>query len=125
MRPNFAERTLTLGRLKPLQARLVDLQHRFNFGFHLDVAWEPKDDGEVEAEVVNQTIRIYSRDHQKALELLDHEYLEALIHEHTKELQNVINSQRRFISKLLTSQEKRAYKSRERVVESLRKGLEG
>lgn len=107
-----------------LKRRLLSLQQRFNFGFHLRVVWEPKEEGELEAEVINQTIRIYSSDLQRVLELLDHEFLEALVDEHTTEFKNLVNSQRHIISELLTNQEKRVYKSRERVVESLRKGLD-
>ncbi|MEE9282706.1 MAG: hypothetical protein V3U49_01370 [Nitrososphaerales archaeon] len=117
MRPHIRKRKLDL--------TLDHLKQRFEIGYNLKVSWVPRPHSDLDGEVKGSTIFIYSADLESAKATLKHEFVEYLIHSHTKELQTVINDQRDLINRLFADRQKRAYEAREMIVERIVSGLEG
>jgi hypothetical protein len=105
-----------------LQKELDDLKTRFNIGHELSLVYLPNEKRityigkELSGEVQNDCILIYESDPEKAIEILNHEFIENIINSISKPYLEIINSQNKVIERFL-------YLQREEVVNKISNGL--
>lgn len=102
-----------------LQEELQRLQYHLNLGHEVSVRWLPGqtrflNGQKLAEEVQGNTILIYVKGFDEAVELLRHGFLEWVLNQHTK-------SYRQLINKLITLFEDQHYAEKERLIDSLTK----
>jgi len=100
-----------------LEEELQRLQHMTNFGHEIVLEWLPgvakfNNGKQLVEEVIENTIFIYDRNPQKALELVRHGFAEWILNQHTRPYRQLIN-------KLITLFEEQHYERKEKLIESL------
>lgn len=109
--------------LAKLQKRLLLWCQLTLLGFELKVAWTPDEHRIEEGLVKDNTIFIFSPHAERALEILDHEYLDWLVAKAITPYQNIINAQRVVLNSLFKYIEDKAYGDKELVIDALVKLL--
>ena len=101
----------------PTRARLEDelelMKAISKQGLDLEVQWLPREDGPLSGEVKDDVIYIYESDEQKALDVLEHEFVDYLVTMAIDPLKLLTNS----LIKLVNSM---AYLNKEKYVEAIR-----
>ena len=118
--PNNATATNVLAKL---QRRLLLLCQLTLLGFELKVVWTPDEHRIEEGLVKDNTIFIFSPHPERALEILDHEYLDWLVTKAITPYQHIINGQRVVLNALFKYIEDKAYGDKELVIDALVKLL--
>jgi hypothetical protein len=95
-----------------LNEELKRLQGFLNFGHGLRVIWTPRQESDLDGEVKDNTIHIYSVTLEDALKTLRHEFLDYIISE-------MIEPYKDFSNALVMLVNKRAYSKKEKVVQKL------
>jgi hypothetical protein len=106
------------------------LQRRLRFwcqltllGFELKVEWSPHEDRIEEGIVKDNTIFVFASNPDRALEILDHEYVDWLVAKAIRPYQHIINGQRVLLNALFKYIEDQAYGDKELVIDALAKLL--
>jgi hypothetical protein len=95
-----------------LEQELEKLKEKTGFGCELSVAWLPDQDPKLSGEVKSNTIYVYERDEEKALETLRHEFIDYVVSQAIEPYRSVANRLIQFLNE-------EAYRRKERVVEAL------
>jgi len=103
-------------RSQQLEAELEWLKIFFGLGLELKVVWKPGLDGTLSGEVKNNLIYVYEVDEEKAVDTLQHEFLDYCLSQAIEPYKEVTN-------KLIRMINEEAYRKKERVVEALVKLL--
>ena len=82
-------------------------------GLELKVQWLPREDGPLSGEVKGDVIYIYESDEKKALDVLEHEFVDYLVTMGMDPLKLLINSLLKLVNRM-------AYLNKEKSVEALR-----
>ena len=82
-------------------------------GLELEVLWLPREDGPLSGEVKGNVIYIYESDEEKALDVLEHEFVDYLVTLAMDPLKLMINSLIKLVNRM-------AYLNKEKSVEALR-----
>jgi len=82
-------------------------------GLELEVQWFPREDGLLSGEVKGDVIYIYESDEQKALDVLEHEFVDYLVTLAIDPLKLMINSLLKLVNRM-------AYLNKEKSVEAIR-----
>jgi galactitol-specific phosphotransferase system IIB component len=99
-----------------LKEELERLKTRTGIKTDFRVVWSPKADSKKDGEVVGNTIFVYSLDVDKALQTLQHEFVDIIV-------SSAIQPYLKLINVLLSTISEDAYKKKEKVVEMLLKLL--
>ena len=104
-------------RLKILEAELERLKMKVGMGFQIKLEWSPSivrhTNGKLLLEeVIGDTIFIYVKDLDQALQLLNHAFMEWLLNQNSKYY-------RVFINKLIEVFEELQYENKERIIEAV------
>ena len=106
-------RTCNTNRLNAkLNEELRKLQRLVNHGHDLQVVWTPKHSLNLDGEVKDGVIHVYSENLQDALKTLRHEFIDAIISEIIEPYKQVSNA-------LIGLVNKQAYDKKETLVEKL------
>ena len=102
-----------------LEVELERLKRRVGMGFEVNVRWvsgavKHHNGKQLAEEVVGDTILIYTKNPQKAIELVRHGFAEWILNQHTKPYRQLIN-------KLITLFEEQQYERKEKTVQALTK----
>lgn len=81
----------------------------------LTVRWKPQSHSKISGEVVGETVYVYERDKQEAINTLKHEFLDYLI---TRKLVNPLVA---LVNTLIKIKEMEIYNEKERIVTTLSK----
>ncbi|MEM2896244.1 MAG: hypothetical protein QXG01_01515, partial [Candidatus Bathyarchaeia archaeon] len=97
------------------------LKEKINIGHELEVKWIPgtirfQNGKQLEEEVKGNMIFIYVEQHDKAIELMKHGFVEWLLNQHSKPYRQLIN-------KLIDVFEEIQYERKEKIIEALTKLL--
>ena len=106
-----------------LQRRLRLWCQQTLLGFELKVEWTPDEHRIEEGRVKDNTIFIFSPHAERALEILDHEFLDWLVTKAITPYQHIINAQRVVLNSLFKHIEDQAYTDKELVIDALVKLL--
>jgi len=82
-------------------------------GLELEVTWLPREDGPLSGEVKGNVIYIYESDKKKALDVLEHEFVDYLVTMGIDPFKLMINSLIKLVNRM-------AYLNKEKSVEALR-----
>jgi len=82
-------------------------------GLELEVLWLPREDGPILGEVKGKTIYIYESDEEKALDVLEHEFVDYLVTMGIDPFKLIVNSLIKLVNRM-------AYLNKEKSVEALR-----
>ena len=104
-------------RLQILEAELERLKMKAGMGFEVKLEWSPgivrhKNGKQLLEEVIGDTIFIYVKDLDQALQLLNHAFMEWLLNQNSKHY-------RVFINKLIEVFEELQYENKERIIEAV------
>jgi hypothetical protein len=102
-----------------LNAELERLKNLTGLGLKLTVAWLPKADLSLGGEVKNEVILIYEEEPQRAVETLQHEFLDFLICKAIEPYEQTTVLYKAMINGLLEKLGEKAYFEKERIVEAL------
>lgn len=102
-----------------LEAELERLKREVGIGFEVSVRWLPgtvkhHNGKQLAEEVIGDTILIYTKNPEEALELVRHGFAEWILNQHTKPYRQLIN-------KLITLFEQQQYERKEKTVQALTK----
>lgn len=97
-----------------LREELENLKRKTGLGFGLSLIWAPDSLNPLSGEVKGSTVYIYNESERKALDTLQHEFLDYCVSEAIQPYREVAN----ILMKLLNES---AYKRKEEIVEGLRK----
>jgi len=100
-----------------LKDELEKLAQKVGIGFEVSVIWLPrtvkyKNGKQLAEEVVGDTILIYTKDSEDAIELVRHGFVEWLLNRHTGPYRQLVN-------KLIALFEEQQYERKEKTVEAL------
>jgi len=95
-----------------LVRELRNLQQKLGLGYELDVVWLPGADEKLAGEVVENQIRVYEEDVEKAVETLKHEFIDYVI-------SKVMEPYERIANKLIQMTNEEAYRRKEKLTEAL------
>ena len=109
--------------LDKLRKRLLFLCQLTLLGFELKVVWNPDEQRIEEGLVKDNTIFIFASNPERALEILNHEYVDWLVTKAIRPYQDIINGQRVVLNALIKYLEEQAYGSKEVAVDSIVKLL--
>ena len=82
-------------------------------GLKLKVLWSPREGGPLSGEVKGKTIYIYESDEEKALDFLEHEFVDYLVTMGIDPFKLMVNSLIKLVNRM-------AYLNKEKSVEALR-----
>jgi len=99
-----------------LEAELKRLKGLLGLSLDLKVIWKPSSDGMLSGEVKNNIIFVYEVDEEKAVDTLQHEFLDYCVSQAIQPYKEVTNRLIRMINE-------DAYGRKERIVEALVKLL--
>ena len=104
-----------------LREELERLKRKVGMGYEVQVRWLPgqvkhKKGRELEDEVVGNTIFVYAKDPERAIDLTAHGFTEWLLNQHSKPY-------RRLINKLIELFEDLQYEGKERLADAITKTL--
>jgi hypothetical protein len=97
-----------------LQKELDRLKNLSKLGSKLRVAWAPSSNGPLSAEVRNNVIHIYESDESKAVDVLQHEFVDSVV-------SSVLEPYKEVVNELIRLLNKNAYRQKEDVVEGLKR----
>jgi len=100
--------------IKKLEAELNNLKERSGLGLELKVVWKPRFNNELSGEVKNNIIFIYEEDEKKAIDTLQHEFLDYCV-------SKPIMPYKMLLNKLIQMLNDDAYRQKEEVVIGLQK----
>lgn len=98
--------------LQQLKTELIHLKQKFGMGQELKLEWMPNN-GPKSGEVTGGTIHIYEADEAKALNTLQHEFIEYLL------MNELVAPYKGLVNKLISLFEEEMYKRKETLVEKL------
>lgn len=103
------------------EGELENLKGKVGIGFEVSLCWLPgtvkyKNGKQLVEEVIQDTILIYTKDHDEASELIRHGFVEWILNQHTKPYRQLIN-------KLIALFEEQQYERKEKTVETFAKLL--
>jgi len=95
-----------------LEEELERLKCLLKMNYELKVIWLPSNNSNLSGEVKGETIYIYEKDFERALEVLRHEFLDYIISQ-------VIEPYRQIANKLILLINEEVYKRKENLIETL------
>lgn len=99
-----------------LEVELKRLEGLLGLSLDLKVVWKPSKDGVLSGEVKNNTIFVYEMSEEKAVNTLQHEYIDYCLSQAIEPYKEITNMLIRIINR-------ECYRKKERIVEALVKLL--
>lgn len=96
-----------------LEDELASLKRKFQTAQELKLEWIPNDDPK-SGEVIGTTIHIYEADEMKALDALQHEFVEYIL------INELVAPYKRLVNKLISLFEEEMCDRKEKLIERLR-----
>ena len=104
-----------------LSKELEDLVVATGVGSNFKICYAPDENSTLDGEVKGNTIWIYCRSKEKAIQTLRHEFIDWLIVEAIRPYEELVNLQRAAINAIFRHVQEQSYNRKEGVVEALLK----